>query len=84
MVPEKQDNSLDLVGFGKIAEAIPGEVYTRSTKTLLIKLFCDNPNKRTGRTRHFKQSTNLQNRVYTTFNNRAVVKLIIINLSLGV
>lgn len=35
MTPEKQDNSLDLLGFGKLAKAIPEEVYTRSAKTLL-------------------------------------------------
>jgi len=36
MNENKDNNSLDITGFGKIAKAIPDQVYIRSAKTLLI------------------------------------------------
>lgn len=35
MSSEKKDNSFDLLGFGKLAKAIPDSVYEKSTETLL-------------------------------------------------
>ena len=38
MTDSSNDRSLDLLGLGKLAKAIPPQVYTRSTKTVLTML----------------------------------------------